>query len=460
MDKKKNRKKDKKNKKKEFNQMIIIRIIIVLFILLMGFLIYYKVKNDTNEELLKQEKVNSLFSTFNSSTYVNVSKYIVYGTHFNIEGTLEINKVSGISIKNVNLIVKNLNDEETVIKSDYNYSDDIVSFSTSDEINSGLNLETLSNDLHYLLLKVSFSNGDINYYSLSNTTEYSDITYYTITKNNTNSKIEIGFDKYNDIPYMSLDVSRVASLPKDVYDVVIDPGHGGADAGAVYKEYKESSIVLDCAKSLKTKLESLGLKVLLTRDGTEDSNYKESNMYDEGGRVTTANESSAKLLISLHMNSNSDVTSGGLEVYAPCSCDLTLATSLAKNISQYSNANFSPRTSFKKADGVYVQYFTNADILAFKTRAIKGNYEPYNLTKSTPYLYMIREIGGICTNAFVDGRNPNYGTNEHYNSNVGIEGYLIELGYMKVQNDLQNILSNYDKYMEGISQSIKSFYNL
>ena len=452
-------KKKKKNENSNY-QMIIIRIIIVLFILLMGYLTYYKIQNDNNEELLKQEKINNLFSKFNTSTYVNVSKYIVYGTHFNIEGTLELNKVSGISIKHVNLVVKNLNDEETIIKSDYNYSDNIVSFSSSDEINSGLNLETLSNDTHYILLKVSLSNGDINYYSLSNSTEYSGITYYTITKNNTNSKIEIGFDKYNDMPYMSLDVSKVSSLPSNVYDVVIDPGHGGADAGAVYKDYKESSIVLDCAKSLKSKLETLGLKVLLTRDGTEGASYKESAMYDEGGRITVANESSAKLLISLHMNSNSDVKSGGLEVYAPCSCDLTFANSLASNISQYANATYSPRTSFKKSDGVYVQYFTNADILAFKTKAIKGNYEPYNLTKSTPYLYMIREIGGICTNAFVDGRNPNYGKNDHYNSNVGIEGYLIELGYMKVQNDLQNVISNYDLYMEGISQSIKSFYNL
>ena len=28
-------------------------------------------------------------------------------------------------------------------------------------------------------------------------------------------------------------------IPKLQYDIVIDPGHGGADAGAVYKDYKE-----------------------------------------------------------------------------------------------------------------------------------------------------------------------------------------------------------------------------
>ena len=50
--------------------------------------------------------------------------------------------------------------------------------------------------------------------------------------------------------------------------------------------------------------------------------------------------------------------------------------------------------------------------------------------------------------------------NKYFNSNVGVEGYLIELGYMKVENDLNNILDNLDKYIEGISQSISSFYKL
>lgn len=111
-------------------------------------------------------------------------------------------------------------------------------------------------------------------------------------------------------------------------------------------------------------------------------------------------------------------------------------------------------------NGVYVQNFTNADILAFKTKANKGGYEPYNITTSTPYLYIIRETGGISTNAFVDGRNPSYGKNKYYNSNIGIESYLIELGYMIVEQDLNNLLSNSDAYMEGIAQSIQSYYNL
>lgn len=108
--------------------------------------------------------------------------------------------------------------------------------------------------------------------------------------------------------------------------------------------------------------------------------------------------------------------------------------------------------------GVYVRNFTNADILAFKTRSNRDGYEPYHITTSTPYLYIIRETGGISTNAFVDGRNTDYGTNQYYDSNIGIETYLIELGYMSVDKDLNHIVQNSDNYMEAIAESIRSFY--
>ena len=58
-----------------------------------------------------------------------------------------------------------------------------------------------------MFLKVTYSNSDVKYYSLVNSTEYGNITYYTITKNGTNNKINIGFEKYNDISYMSLNIN-------------------------------------------------------------------------------------------------------------------------------------------------------------------------------------------------------------------------------------------------------------
>ena len=41
------------------------------------------------------------------------------------------------------------------------------------------------------------------------------------------------------------------NIKSNAFTLVIDPGHGGADVGFTNKSYKESDIVLDCAKILK-----------------------------------------------------------------------------------------------------------------------------------------------------------------------------------------------------------------
>ena len=254
---------------------------------------------------------------------------------------------------------------------------------------------------------------------------------------------------------MAISVEDIESLPDNVYDIAIDPAHGGKDLGAQNNGYYESDIVLKCAKNLKEKLEKSGYKVYLTRDGSESKTEDmANNMYNENGRINKVQESHAKILISLHVNSNSKkLSKGGVEVYAPSNCNLDFAKLLANNIVKKANTSYSTFSLYKQADGVYVHNFSDAEISAFKSRANSAKYEPYNITKTTPYLYMIRETGGIATNAFVDGRNKNYGTNKYYNSNIGIETYSIELGYMHIDDDLDNILKNENLYMQAISDS-------
>ena len=393
---------------------------------------------------------------------VNVTKYAIYGTHFNIEGNLNLIKISGIKVDYVDLVVRDINKNEKQIKAEFNNSDDGISFSTFGELNNGIDLENLTENDYYMFLKVTYSNSDIKYYSLINSTEYGTLTYYTITKNKANNKINIGFEKYNDISYMSLEVKENEHLPEDVYDIALDAGHGGRDKGATSGDYKEAEIVLDYCLNLKTELENLGLKVFLSRDGTEDSKEDTTlTMYDEKGRVNVLNESHAKLILSIHINETTySKTNGGVEVYAPNSCNLDFASEIVKNIVEKANTNYSENTAYREKEGVYIKNYRNVDIVAAESRAKRGGYEPYNITTSTPYIYIIRETGGISTNAYVDGRNKSFGTNKYYKSNVGIETYQIELGYMKIENDLQNILNNKQGYINGIVESIKNYYKI
>ena len=437
-----------------------IKIIVVFFIILMLFLIYTKIKEETDVETISRAKITSLFEKVDNSKLAKISKYIIYGTHFNLEGTVEIPSISGIKIYSANVVIKNINGEENALNCTYDYNDGLLSFSTTDKINDGLYLENLSNSNYYIFLKVILSNSEVKYYSLENNSKYDNITYFTLTKDNSNNRVDIKFDTYNNISFMGISVSPTDKLPDNVYDIAIDPGHGGNDSGAKNNGYSESDLVLDCAKILKQNLENSGYKVFLTRDGTEAKDEPmDSNMYDENGRINIACESCSKLLLSLHINSNSTkLSKGGVEIYAPSNCNLNFAKLLAENIVKTANTSYSSLSTYKEDDGVYVHNFSNAEILAFKSRAILGKYEPYNITNSTPFLYIIRETGGIATNAFVDGRNKNYGTNKYYNSNVGIETYDIELGYMNIDKDLNNILKNKNLYMTAISDSINKFY--
>ena len=68
---------------------------------------------------------------------------------------------------------------------------------------------------------------------------------------------------------------------------------------------------------------------------------------------------------------------------------------------------------------------------------------------------MIRETGGILTGAYIDDNNKDkVGVNPYYDSNVGNETYLLELGYLSNTNDLNILLEKEDKYVDAIVDAI------
>ena len=52
------------------------------------------------------------------------------------------------------------------------------------------------------------------------------------------------------------------------------------------------------------------------------------------------------------------------------------------------------------------------------------------------------------------------GKNALYNSNIGLESYLIEIGYINNTEDLNNILNNNSGYVKGIMEAIKEKFNI
>ena len=79
------------------------------------------------------------------------------------------------------------------------------------------------------------------------------------------------------------------------FRVVIDPGHGGPDPGAVgIGGLRETDVVLDVSLQLARLLQARGVQVLLTRTTEVD--------VDLPPRVTLANSSGADVFVSVHAN--------------------------------------------------------------------------------------------------------------------------------------------------------------
>ncbi len=93
-----------------------------------------------------------------------------------------------------------------------------------------------------------------------------------------------------------------------IFTVVIDPGHGGLDPGAIRGKIQEKDVVLDVSLELARLLNSLpGYRAVLTRD----ADYYPSL----GRRVEMAAEKNGDLFLSVHCNTHKRKKVGGMEVY-------------------------------------------------------------------------------------------------------------------------------------------------
>lgn len=93
--------------------------------------------------------------------------------------------------------------------------------------------------------------------------------------------------------------------------IVIDPGHGGEDPGAVSTfngiEYHESDYTYAIAEYLVAELQNLGYQTVLTHNGVDDVSLKE--------RVEMANSANAALFFSMHHNAADSSVDGALTIY-------------------------------------------------------------------------------------------------------------------------------------------------
>lgn len=107
--------------------------------------------------------------------------------------------------------------------------------------------------------------------------------------------------------YLDPMLRKGALKKQNIKKIMIDPGHGGKDTGAIGRNHREKNIVLQISKKLRDMLRKRGYQVIMTRTGDTFPTLQQ--------RVDLCSKHQPDLFISIHCNSAAAKSARGIESY-------------------------------------------------------------------------------------------------------------------------------------------------
>lgn len=157
-------------------------------------------------------------------------------------------------------------------------------------------------------------------------------------------------------------------LPNSRVVVIIDPGHGGSDAGAVgVSGLREKDVVFSISQQVAQILQQNGVQAVMTR--------LDDRTVELEPRVDMANRMNATLFVSIHANAATNAAASGIETYYYSS-----GSRLAQYIQNSIMSSFSqlPNRGVKQAR-FYVLRNTSMPSVLVETGFVTNNYDAYML---------------------------------------------------------------------------------
>ncbi len=137
--------------------------------------------------------------------------------------------------------------------------------------------------------------------------------------------------------------------------IVLDAGHGGRDGGSVGANGTiEKEINLKYTLALKEKLTTAGYRVELTRktdDGLYSPTASNKKLSDMRERFNIIQRTNPNLVISIHMNSFTDSSASGAEVYYRINDDAS------KQVADYIQSSINTYLGAKRTEGKVGDYY-------------------------------------------------------------------------------------------------------
>lgn len=218
------------------------------------------------------------------------------------------------------------------------------------------------------------------------------------------------------------------SLKYKIKRIVIDPGHGGFDPGAVGKELKEKDLALDIARRLKKIVDrSEGIVTFLTRTG--------DYYLPLSARTVIANQYRADLFLSVHINASPRYSARGMETYF---CSEKASNIEAARVAAFENAVARNEAFFRHVPG-----FVDID-------AILLHFEHRLYWKDSGEFAEIFQKG-LADNINLENRGIN-SANFFVLRNAKMPAILIEAGFISNREE-EKLLNRY-AFREMVASSI------
>ncbi|WP_101911055.1 N-acetylmuramoyl-L-alanine amidase [Marasmitruncus massiliensis] len=178
--------------------------------------------------------------------------------------------------------------------------------------------------------------------------------------------------------------------------IVVDPGHGGSDPGAVgfYPGKDEADINLAVANKLVSELKSRGASVLMVTPGSTMAS-----------RLSAARAFNPQVLVSVHCNTSPSSSAKGTEVYYFYPFQKQLAANIAANVSSALNT-----TNRGAKAGLYYMTRESQFACVLAELGFMSNESEYTRLISSKYQSRIAEAIANGVNGYLSGTNSGGGT--------------------------------------------------
>ncbi|MFW6270857.1 MAG: N-acetylmuramoyl-L-alanine amidase, partial [Bacillota bacterium] len=276
-----------------------------------------------------------------------------------------------------NIVLKNVLEKINITEQN-NYLD--INFDLSGEIDYEVSRDTSK-------LIIDFKNLDekINERILPEASGIiKNIDYVSLSDNNSTDRLIFELEEFNNYQVVSpesqnrinITVSR-KEIRKEDHIIVIDPGHGGFDPGAIGPSgLTEKEVNLDIAIKVNDILSDSLDNIILTRETDRFVSLRR--------RAEIANKAEANLFVSIHVNASNKGYSSGTETYiAPQKTGKSLT--LADNLQNYLVNSLDLVDRGIKSDNFYVIKFTEMPAALVEVAFISNNREE-NLLSSNSFI--------------------------------------------------------------------------